>query len=335
MQVYDPGFWMPRDFSANIMDSEFGLGTAIYEGANGSLIIRPPGLGDAPGAVSGPAVFALYLGLVSAITERAWWKKSLAIVFACLGAQAIFLSLVRSSFLIAVCMIVIFILIQVSRRQFMQATILILIAVAAITFAFIRSSVSGGESLVERFKSITAEDPASFYYENRGNQVEGGFEELLPKYPLGAGLGRYGMMNAYFGDTGNVTSLPIWVEIQWPAWIVDGGIILLLLYPVALGLAMWHQAKAAYRASEKDVRQLGSIIFAANAGLLVLCFSYAVFLSPGGIQFWFLAGAVHAIFDSRRSMRPIRRTRPARWNSKTDRHVLSPASSLQKIASQP
>ena len=295
MQVRDPNTWMPREFSSVFMDSEYGLGTVVYQGASGDMIIRPPGLGDAPGAVCGPAVFALYLGLVLAVSERGWWKKLVALVFAWLGAQAIFLTLVRSSFLIAVGMVVLFCVIQVGRRRFVQAGALILIGVAAITAAFVQASATGGENLVDRFKTITAEDPMSFYYENRGNQVADGFATLLPQYPLGAGLGRWGMMSMYFGNPDNAASPPIWVEIQWPAWIVDGGIPLLILYPVALLVAMWQQGRTAFRHPAENVRQLGSVVLAANAGLLALCFSFPVFLSPGGIQFWFLAGAVHGV----------------------------------------
>ena len=242
MQVRDPDTWMPREFSSNLMESEFGLGTAIYEGANGNIIIRPPGLGDAPGAVCGPAVFALFLGLVMVVSERSYWKKAVAVIFAWLGAQAIFLSLVRSSFLIAIGMVVVFVLLQLLRGKSAQASALVLVAVGAVTFAFIQSVSLGGESLLDRFKTITAEDPLSFYQENRGNQVAAGFSELLPQYPFGAGLGRYGMMGTYFGDRTNLSSQSIWVEVQWPAWIVDGGVIMLLLYPAGLIVAMWRQS---------------------------------------------------------------------------------------------
>ena len=279
----------------------------IYEGANGNIIIRPPGLGDAPGAVAGPAVFALYLGIVFVVSERAWWKKGVSLVFAWLGAQALFLTLVRSSFLIALGMLALFFVIQVSRRRFAQAGALILISMAAITLAFIQSSATGGENLVDRFKTITEEDPMSFYYENRGNQVADGFATLLPQYPLGAGLGRWGMINNYFGNPANAASPPLWVEIQWPAWIVDGGILLLILYPLALLAAMWQQWRTAFRHPAENVRQLGSVILAANAGLLALCFSYPVFVSPAGIQFWFLAGAVHGV-----AVASARRARPDR-----------------------
>ncbi len=40
----------------------------------------------------------------------------------------------------------------------------------------------------------------------------------LPQYPLGAGLGRWGMISAYFGDNSN---RPIWAEIQWTGrWLL-------------------------------------------------------------------------------------------------------------------
>ena len=181
----------------------------------------------------------------------------MALVFAWLGAQAIFLTLVRSSFLIAVGMVVLFCVIQVGRRRFVQAGALILIGVAAITVAFVQASATGGENLVDRFKTITAEDPMSFYYENRGGQVADGFATLLPQYPLGAGLGRWGMMSVYFGNPDNAASPPLWVEIQWPAWIVDGGIPLLILYPVALLVAMWQQGRIAFRHPAENVRYPG------------------------------------------------------------------------------
>ena len=312
MQVRDPNTWLPQEFSSSYMQSEFGLGTAIYEGANGNIIIRPPGLGDAPGAVAGPAVFALYLGLVVLVSERAWWKKILAAVFAWLGAQAIFLSLVRSSFLIAVGMIILFCVIQATRRRPKQAGVLLLVAAGTIIFAFFQSSAAGGESLVDRFMSIMSEDPMSFYYENRGNQVQESFIEILPKYPFGAGLGRWGMTSSYFGNPANTASPPIWVEIQWPAWIVDGGFVLLLLYPIALVAAMWQQLRIAFCHPNEDQRQLGSIILAANAGLLALCFSYPVFLSPAGMQFWFLAGASYSVATRQGSVwspRPLSKPR--------------------------
>src|SRR5262249_25799823 len=63
MQVRDPDRWMPSEYSSVTTTSKFGLDSVSYKGAGGQTIIRPPGLGDAPGAVAGAGVFALFLGL--------------------------------------------------------------------------------------------------------------------------------------------------------------------------------------------------------------------------------------------------------------------------------
>ena len=295
MQVRNPAVWMPREFSSVVMESEMGMGTALYEGADGNTIITPPGLGDTPGAVAGPAMFALYLGLVFAVSERRWWKKVLAGFFAAFGAEAIFLTLVRSSLLIAMGMVTVFLLIQLGRGRVAQAGGFVAVAVAAVALAYFQSLQSGGEHLAERFGSIFADNPVDFYYNNRGNQVASGFSGLLPLYPFGAGLGRTGMTSMYFANPNNLQAQPIFTEIQWPVWIVDGGVVLLLLYPAALLTVMWQLAGVAFRRGTEEARQMASIIFGANTGLLALCFSYAVFLAPVGVQFWFLAGAAHAM----------------------------------------
>ncbi|MFZ1105362.1 MAG: hypothetical protein WAN86_21335, partial [Hyphomicrobiaceae bacterium] len=95
--------------------------------------------------------------------------------------------------------------------------------------SFIGALALGGETILARFSTIFDENPGDLYYDSRGNQVLHAFVGLLLEYPLGAGLGRWGMMYSYFGDPNNVLAPPIWAEIQWPAWIIDGGLIMLLL----------------------------------------------------------------------------------------------------------
>ena len=49
---------------------------------------------------------------------------------------------------------------------------------------------------------------------------------LGPRVLIGAGLGRWGMAAGYFGTA----SLPgIWAEIQVTGWVVDGGILMLIV----------------------------------------------------------------------------------------------------------
>jgi hypothetical protein len=295
MQVHDPDTWLPREFSSLVIDGSLPIASVLYLGPNGDIIIRPPGLGDAPGEVCGPGVLALFLGLVFASTEKKWQMKVLAGVIAFLGAAAIFFSLVRSFFLIAMGMIAVYFVLQVARGRSARAGLFMVISIFVVALAFSRASETGGDNLVARFNTLFSDDPETLYYENRGNQVQIGFEELLPQYPMGAGLGRWGMLNLYFGDQKNAQSPPIWVEIEWPALIVDGGIFLLVVYSIAILLAIWQQLRLALYHPDDRVQQLASVILSVNAGLVVLCFSFPVFLSYLGIEFWFLTGALHGV----------------------------------------
>ncbi len=104
----------------------------------------------------------------------------------------------------------------------------------------------GGESVEERFIGITQQGAMRSYQENRGGFVSQTFGELLDRYPLGAGLGRWGMMQIYFANPDKVESAPIYVEIQLTGWLLDGGVPMWVLY----GGAVLVSLLAAYRLSD-------------------------------------------------------------------------------------
>lgn len=306
LQVYDPARWMPAEFSSMFANSQFGLATVSYKGPDGQTIIRPPGLGDAPGAVAGAGILALFLGLVIAGRSRSFSTKSSALALAAFGGAAVFLTLVRSSFLIGLVMIACFIILQIRQGRVGTAVSTSLLCVGVIAVAFIGAFTLGGESISSRFSTILDANPVDFYADNRGNQVYYAFFEQLPEYPLGAGLGRWGMMYAYFGDPTNLFSPPIWAEIQWPAWIVDGGIILVLLSGAALLITLRHGVFHAVRFGDANMRSLSAIVVSVLCGLFALSFSYPVFASTTGIQFWFLAGSLHGVLQRSAGARPMR-----------------------------
>ena len=57
----------------------------------------------------------------------------------------------------------------------------------------------GGQSISDRFSSIADGSISQTFQQNRGIFITYTFEELLLQYPFGAGVGRWGMMNVYFG----------------------------------------------------------------------------------------------------------------------------------------
>ena len=76
------------------------------------------------------------------------------------------------------------------------------VAIVIATFSF--ALALGGESIAERTFTLFAQDPLALYAGSRGGQLSYTFGELLQKYPLGAGLGRWGMIAVYFGSSGAV-----------------------------------------------------------------------------------------------------------------------------------
>jgi hypothetical protein len=297
LQVYDPDRWMPVEFSSNFLDNGgFGLAPLTYQGPDGRTIIRPPGLGDAPGAVSGAGVLALFLGLVL-VTNRTFLARISASILAGFGAAAVFLTLVRSSFVIGLVMMTCYVYLKIRQGRVATAMSISLLGIATVAIAFIGALALGGESVSERFSTLFDSNPIDLYYDSRGNQVLSAFSELLPEYPFGAGLGRWGMMYEYFGDHQNIYAPPIWAEIQWPAWIVDGGFILVFLSCAALLATLRHGFLLSIQSGDGRTRSIAATITSVNLGFLALTFSYPVFASTMGMQFWFLAGSLQGVLS--------------------------------------
>ncbi len=100
------------------------------------------------------------------------------------------------------------------------------------------------------------------------------------------------MIHAIFGN--REIASPIWVEVMWPAWIIDGGFPLLIAYLGAIAAAMFDSLRIARRSKDPDLRFWGAVVVASNLSALATTFSFITFLTPMGMQFWLLAGMLHA-----------------------------------------
>jgi hypothetical protein len=290
MQVYDPNRWMPQEMSRLVTESAFGLGAVSYRGPNG-LIVRPPGLFDNPGAVAGPGMYAALLGLVYATSVSAKWKRAAALIGAGAGVAAIYLSQVRVSLVVLVIMMASYVVLLSLQQRKQRAFFFGAFAAAMVVGAFSLALTLGGQSIAERTLTLFAQDPVSLYSASRGNQLVYTFGDLVDSYPLGAGLGRWGMIAGYFGGGGH----PLWAEIQVAGWAIDGGIPFLILSigaPLVALIAEWH---VAIRDPDAKIRACAAVILAANVGTFALIFSFTPFVTQIGLQFWFLAGALHGI----------------------------------------
>jgi hypothetical protein len=146
---------------------------------------------------------------------------------------------------------------------------------------------------MERFLTLTATDPLTVYHGARGNQLDVTFGQMFTDAPFGSGLGRWGMAGGYFGTAGG--SKGLWAEIQFTGWMIDGGILLIVLYCGALIVTTLSQYRIATMRQFSRLAQCGAVVLAANLGTAALIFSFVPFVTQVGIQYWFLAGALHGV----------------------------------------
>jgi hypothetical protein len=102
------------------------------------------------------------------------------------------------------------------------------------------------------------------------------------------------MMYDYFGDPTNTASPMIWSEIQWTAWLLDGGLALMVVYGGALLVAVREALRIA---GHRDVagQKLyvwGTVLAGYSVGLVALTFNSHPFSGTMGVDFWVLNAAV-------------------------------------------
>lgn len=292
LQVYDPARFMPQELSRVFTQTTIGLGPVTYIGPGGQTIVRPPGLFDTPGAVAGPGMFAALLGVVFGLSAMPAWKRAASFGFAGAGIAAIYLTQVRISFVMTILMFGAYaFLLLVQGRTAKATTVGVLgAALGAISFAVALSL--GGQTITDRFLTLFAGDPISVYYNARGTQLSFSLFELLFEYPFGAGLARWGMAATYFGGS---ALAGLWAELQITGWIIDGGILLIVLYCGALAATARSQFRLARITHHPRVAACATVVFAAGLGPIAMIFSFTPFVTQIGIQYWFLAGALHGV----------------------------------------
>jgi hypothetical protein len=268
-----------------------------FHNASGELVFRPMGLSDVPGAASVSGFYAVLFGLGALVRERAWWLRLPALLGIGAGFTTLYLSQVRSMVvMLLVCIIALNAALLWAGERARAATLSFVLVMLAL-ISYTSALAVGGEVVSRRFESLFKADPNQVYYENRGHFISQTANELLPEYPLGAGLGRWGMMNQYFGDNSDPRRAMIWVEIQWTGWLLDGGVPLILAYTCAIAAALWAAWTTAIRFSQPPLRAWAAVVLAYNIGALAMTFNYPFFLSQGAMELWLLNAALYSARD--------------------------------------
>jgi hypothetical protein len=305
LQTYYPGSFQPPISSVIAGNQTEGyMESLMIQTASGAMVYRPMGLTDIPGGAANSGYYAVMLGAGFLLLEKRFpWKLIFAGSMA-LGVIALLLSQVRAQLVMLVCCLIVLLVIFLRRKEVAKFTSLAVTIAALGAVGFAGAVALGGASVTDRINTLLADDPGDVYKQNRGEYLDYTIQEQLPMYPLGAGLGRWGMMNAYFGDNSNPETADLWVEIQWTGWLLDGGVPLILAYTLALVAAFWAMWKIASKKVKRSNLWLwASILLAYNVGAFALTFSYPVFVGTSGLEFWLLNAAVFAAARSEQTPR--------------------------------
>ncbi|MFL5542120.1 MAG: hypothetical protein ACJ8J0_24250 [Longimicrobiaceae bacterium] len=289
LQVYAPGSFQPPVSSIILSKGPGYINSLMITTANGVKVFRPMGLTDIPGGASVSGLYAVLFGTGFFLTRRDPWSIGASVLSMGIGIACLSLSQVRSVLVMTGIAVVVVCGVLAWRRDFVRLKMLGGVAVAAAVGGYgVAHSLAGG-AVQRRMSSLSSAPAGSVYYRERGHFLADAVERLLPEAPLGRGLGHWGMTATYFGDPDDPNG--IWVEIQWAGWIVDGGAPLTLLYALALLVAIWSAfrvARAPPPPSAPDLPFWGVIVFAHGIATFAFTFSFPVFLSQPGMEFWLL-----------------------------------------------
>jgi len=294
LQVYFPGSFQPPVSSIIASKGRGYVQSLMITTANGVRVFRPMGLTDIPGGASISGLYAVLFGAGFFLTRRtAWWMAAAGTSMA-LGMTALYLSQVRAVLVMTGVALAVLVAILVRRGDVARVGTLGVVASTVFAGGYVAAMSLAGPSVARRMASLTQARPGAVYYNERGHFLLDAVNKLLPEAPFGRGLGHWGMMASYFGGNDPKS---VWVEIQWAGWIVDGGAPLALLYLAAIVAALLMALRIATGRAPRDARDLpfwGAVVVAHGIGALALTFSYPVFLSQPGMEFWLLNACLFA-----------------------------------------
>lgn len=293
LQVYYPDQFMPPQFSAfGLQMNDAYVDSQTYMGRDGRVIVRPPGLTDMPGGAAVAGGFAAVLGLGLSLRSKRFAYLLATIAASGIGLAVIYLTQVRSVLLMVIGAVAILVAVAFRRGRTAAGAWIGLAGGALIVTSFLWASSVGGESVEQRFMNIRETGAVQTFQESRGHFLAFTVGELLDQYPLGAGLGRWGMMNAYFGDPTDLRSPPIYVEIQLTGWLLDGGVPMWFFYGGAILLSFMGVFRLS-GSSDPAIAHAALTVLAVQALITGLAMAGPAFNTQLGIMFWLCVGALY------------------------------------------
>jgi hypothetical protein len=294
LQVYFPERFMPPEFSvlARSLNPEI-VHSLTYVGADGREIIRPPGLSDMPGGAAVAGMMTMVLGLALALgSNERWFVRVVCAAAAVVGMTALYLTHVRSLTLVAAASVGLFAVMRIRQGRTVEGGATLAVGALLLAGSYLWAIAVGGEAVSERFAGLANDGVLRVFQEQRGSFIRYTLSEMLYEFPFGAGLGRWGMMQVYFGDATLWHAPPIHVEVQLTGWLLDGGVPLWMIHGGALATALLFTYRSAVRAETRGMGDQATIALCLQLTILCLCLTGPVFNTQIGILFWGITGGL-------------------------------------------
>jgi hypothetical protein len=311
LQVYYPDWFLPPEFSTLAQDLNPAFVSALsYVGPGGRLIVRPPGLSDFPGGAAVAGLTTVLLGITYVNHEHASRRARMFCVGAvAVGMTVLYLTQVRSLTVMAVLGVFIFAAIRLRQGSILRGGWIALGGGTLVATSFMWAAAIGGKAIEARFSGLVETGLFTTFQETRGLFLDYTFRELLFRFPLGSGLGRWGMMQVYFNDPSMWHTPPIHVEIQITGWLLDGGVLMWVFYGGALASAVRMAYLSAVTRSTDSLQYLAALVLVFQLAVMGLCLTGPVFNTQLGLVFWMMTGALYGATrarkqDSRETGRP-------------------------------
>ncbi len=294
LQVYYPGSFQPAISTAL---PDYYLNSLRITLASGARVFRPMGLTDTPGGAGLGAFYCALLAFGHLLNRpRPLFRAAL---LASIGVSlfSLYICQVRSLLVLLIISGVVIGAVLALQGEAMRlfGGGAVLLGVAAGAF-FVAVAV-GGDAVTSRLGTLLEADPVQVYQANRGFFLQHTLDVILPEYPLGAGLARWGMVSNYFFSTTNWQSTPVPAEIEWTGWILDGGVPLVLAYVSAILVTLWFAVRTAlYKGTGPlaAMRPFAAVLTAYDVGALALTFDSHPFVGNFGLDFWLLNSTLFA-----------------------------------------
>jgi hypothetical protein len=314
LQVYRPGTFQPPVSAVVESKGKGYIESLKITTATGERVFRPMGLTDVPGGAGISGLYAVLLGVGFFLTRRTPGAMAASLASIGIGVAVLYLSQVRALVVMTGISLIAIAAVLIWRRDVKRFSALIAGVFLMIALGFVAARSMAGPDVTRRMGTLVRASPGQVYYDNRGKFLEDALFKTLPRAPFGEGLGHWGMTATYFG--GGTASKNVWVEIMWAGWIVDGGAPLLITYLLTLGITLWAAwsiARARPPSAEAhDLPFWAAIVLAYSVGATALTFSYPIFLSQSGMEFWLLNATLFAAARHAHQQAAAARLSPAR-----------------------